>query len=66
MLLAVPGDESCGLPPALLQAVTYHTPTVGPSAFPALCLLIVHAEISALPLPLLWCIFSIPAPSTVH
>jgi hypothetical protein len=34
MLLTGSGDEVCGLLPALLQAVAYHLPAVGFSAFP--------------------------------
>jgi hypothetical protein len=45
------GDELCGLLSSLLQAVAYNLPTVGLAAFPAICLLIVHVEISSLPLP---------------
>jgi hypothetical protein len=33
MLLIGSGDEFCGLLPALFQAVAYHWPAVGPSAF---------------------------------
>jgi hypothetical protein len=35
MLLTVSGDKLCGPLPALFQAVAYHWPAVGPSAFPA-------------------------------
>jgi hypothetical protein len=36
----------------LLQAVAYHLSAVGLPAFPAICLLIVHAEISSFTLPI--------------
>jgi hypothetical protein len=51
VLLTGSGDELCGLLLALLQAVAYHLPAVGLPTFPTFCLLIVHAEISSLPLP---------------
>jgi hypothetical protein len=35
MLLTGLGDEPCGLLSAPFQAVAYHPPSVGPSAFPA-------------------------------
>jgi hypothetical protein len=41
------GDEFCGQLRALFQAVDYHSPTVGLPTFPAICLLIVHTEISS-------------------
>jgi hypothetical protein len=66
VLFIGPGDEPCGPPPALLQAVAYHPPAVGPPAFPVVCLLIIPAEISSLPLPLLLCAFSNPSPSAVR
>jgi hypothetical protein len=47
-LLTGSGDELCSLLPALFQAVAYHPPAVGLPAFPAICLLIVLAEISSL------------------
>jgi hypothetical protein len=34
--------------------VAYYPPTVGLPAFPAVCLLIVHVEISSLPIPSSW------------
>jgi hypothetical protein len=34
MLLSGSGDELCGLLTALFQAMSYHLPVVGPSAFP--------------------------------
>jgi hypothetical protein len=49
-VLLTGSDELCGLLPALLQVLAYHPPTVGLPAFPAICLLIVHMEISSLPL----------------
>jgi hypothetical protein len=48
VLLTGSGDELCSLLPALFQAVAYHPPAVGLPAFPAICLLIVLAEISSL------------------
>jgi hypothetical protein len=51
VLLTGSGDELCGLLSVLLQAVAYHPPTVSLHALPAICLLIVCAEISSLPLP---------------
>jgi hypothetical protein len=56
VLLTGSRDELCGLPSALFQAVAYHQPAVSPPAFPAICLLIVHVEISSLPLLPLLCI----------
>jgi hypothetical protein len=56
VLLTGSGEELCGPLPALPQAVAYHPPTVGLPAFPTICLLIVHREISSLLLP----------PSLVH
>jgi hypothetical protein len=51
VLLTGSGDGLCGPLPALLQAVAYHPPTVHVPAFPAICLLIVHLEISFLFFP---------------
>jgi hypothetical protein len=59
ILLSGLGDEPCGLLPTLFQAVVYHSPAIGPPAFPAICLLIVCWEISSL---LIWCPFSNSTP----
>jgi hypothetical protein len=57
MLLTGPGDELCGLLPALFQAAAYHLPApCQPFCLSSLCLLKVHTEISSLLLP----------PSSVH
>jgi hypothetical protein len=55
MLLTGSGDEICEPISALFQAVAYHWSGVSLSAFPAICLLKVHVEISSLLFPLLWC-----------
>jgi hypothetical protein len=47
-LLTGSGDDLCGLLPAVFQTAAYHLPTVGLSAFLAICLLIVFVEISSL------------------
>jgi hypothetical protein len=65
MLLTSSGVELCGLLPALLQAVAYHLPCVGPSAFPAILLVKVHLEISSLSLPRSLVHLQHPAPSAV-
>jgi hypothetical protein len=51
VLLTGLGDDLCGLLPPLLQAVAYHPPTVDLPAFPVVCLLVVHVEISSLSFP---------------
>jgi hypothetical protein len=51
VLLTGSGDKFCGSLSALLQPVAYHPSTVSLPAFPSVCLLIVHMEISSLPLP---------------
>jgi hypothetical protein len=48
VLLTGAGDEPYGPPPALLQAAAYQQPAVSTPVFPAICLLIVHTEISSL------------------
>jgi hypothetical protein len=48
MLLTGSGDEFCGLLLALFQGVAYLLPAVGLPAFPAVCLLRIHVEISSL------------------
>jgi hypothetical protein len=65
LLLTGSRDELCGLLPALLQAVAYPLHAISLPAFPAICLLIVHVEISSLLLPLFWCTFSILAHTPV-
>jgi hypothetical protein len=51
VLLTGLGDDLCGLLPPLLQAVAYHPPSVDLPAFPVVCLLVVHVEISSLSFP---------------
>jgi hypothetical protein len=60
MLLTGSGDEFCGLLSALFQALAYHPPTVGPSAF----LVFVYSKFAQRSAPchcpLLWCAQSTP------
>jgi hypothetical protein len=62
MLFTGPGDELCGLLPALFQAGAYHLPPVDPPAFPAFVYCKFAWRLAPCPSPLLQCTFSFPHP----
>jgi hypothetical protein len=62
VLLTGSGEELCGLLPALFQAAAYHLPAIGPSAFPAICLLKLAHRLAPCSSTLLWGTFSFPPP----
>jgi hypothetical protein len=55
MLLTGSGDDPCGPLSALFQAVAYHHPTVGLSAFPVFVYSKFAWRSAPFPFPLLWC-----------
>jgi hypothetical protein len=55
MLLTGSGDEFCGLLSALFQAIAYHPPSVGPSAFPVFVFWKFMWRSAPCFSPLLWC-----------
>jgi membrane protein YdbS with pleckstrin-like domain len=65
MLLIGSDDDLCLLLPAQFQVVAYLLPAVSLPAFLAICLVILIAEISSLPLPPSLVHFQLPAFSSV-
>jgi hypothetical protein len=62
MLLTGSGDELCGPRPALFQAVPYHLPTIGLSAFPFFVYYKFTWRSVSCSSPLLQCTYSTPPP----